>query len=567
MPEAEQILHIPLTEIKLSNTNPRSDIDEQELADLATDIATSRVHEPILLRPKKNGKTKYELVFGERRYRASQRAKKETIPSMVREMTDEEAEEAQIAENLQRANLHPLDDAAVIHRLYNRQFKQSRRHDDAIAYVVGRVHKDASYVARYLKLNDLIAAGKAAFRKEQILLGHALELSRLREDEQKSALEWMLNRDKEVRTGQGWTKHRLIPSVQELKLWVQQNLFLDLSRAPFDTADASLNRNMGACTDCKFRSGNQPGLFGDLGKKGDVCTVPPCWAVKRNASILNQAKSLARELGVDSVLKVGIGYASWNSSKIPVDVYIEYHSDARIVKKGDECKSTKAGLVTWIARSGDDTRLKVGDKVHICTSAQSCPKHKHTDSRAERPRKSYEQMAATRMDNLQAAVPQRVRAALIRAAVEAAQKDRRKLPNADKIKFELLASQMHSDLFFDRHRDLCKLMGVEPRIDKTRSKDWRGTSEQIFEGNPIALMVAMALMHRYHVGSYGRVDDPLQPLLRVYRINAAAIEKKAKADVKQRIEEIKGALSRRKAKSAKVAEKPASPTAAKRPAK
>jgi ParB family transcriptional regulator, chromosome partitioning protein len=562
IPEAEQIFHVPLTEIKLSNTNPRSDIDEQELAELAADIAASRVHEPILVRPLKDGKAKYELVFGERRYRASQRAQKETIPSMVREMTDEEAEEAQIAENLQRANLHPLDDAAVIQRLYNRRFKQSRRRDEAIAYVVGRVHKDASYVARYLKLNDLIATGKAAFRKDQILLGHALELSRLREDEQKSALEWMLNRDKEVQTDQGWTRHRLIPSVQELKLWVQQNLFLDLSRAPFDTADAILNRKMGACTECQFRSGNQPALFGDL-KKGDVCTVPPCWAIKRNASILKQAKSLAQELGVDSILKVGIGYASWNSSKIPVDVYIEYHSDARIVKKGDECKNTKAGLVTWIARSGDNTTLKVGDKVHVCTSAQSCPKHKHTDSRAERPRKSYEQMATTRLDNLQKETPQRVRAALIRAVVEAAQKDRRKLASAEKTKFELLASQMHSDLFFDRHRDLCKLMGVEPRTDKNHSKDWRGTSEEIFDGNPIALMVAMALMHRYHAGSYSRSDDPLIPLLQVYRINAAAVEKKTKAGIQQKIDEIKGALGRRKAKLAKASEAPAAPASAK----
>jgi hypothetical protein len=161
------------------------------------------------------------------------------------------------------------------------------------------------------------------------------------------------------------------------------------------------------------------------------------------------------------------------------------------------------------------------------------------------------------MDNLQKETPQRMRAALIRAVIEAALKDRRKLANADKIKFELLASQMHSDLFFDRHRDLCKLMGVEPRMDKTRAKDWRATSEEICEGNPIALMVAMTLMHRYHVGSYGRNDDPLQPLLGVYRINAAVIEKKTKADIQQKIEEIKGSLSRRKAKLVRAAEKQA----------
>jgi hypothetical protein len=82
--------------------------------------------------------------------------------------------------------------------------------------------------------------------------------------------------------------------------------------------------------------GDDAGGHGRTSKKGDVCTVPPCWSLKRNAAIVKQAKSLARELGVDSVLKVGIGYTTWNSSKIPVDVYIEYNSDARLVKKGDE---------------------------------------------------------------------------------------------------------------------------------------------------------------------------------------------------------------------------------------
>ncbi len=553
IPEAEQILHIPLTDIKLSNTNPRSDIDEQELEELAANIAASRVHEPILVRPFKDGKAKYELVFGERRYRASERAKKETIPTMVREMSDEEAEDAQITENLQRANLHPLDDAAVFQRLYARRFKQTRRHDDAIAHVVGRVHKDAGHVARFLRLNDLIAAGKAAFRKNQILLGHALELSRLREDEQKKALQWMLENHAEVRTEQGLTKHQVIPSVQELKLWVQQNLFLDLSHVPFDTADATLNRNMGPCTDCKFRSGNQPALFADV-KKGDVCTVPPCWSIKRNAAIVKQAKSVAKELGVDSILNVGIGYTTWNSAKIPVDVYIEYNSDARLVKKGDECKSTKAGLVTWIARSTNSGSLKVGDKVYVCPNAQSCAKHKQVDSRPERPKKSYEQMATTRMGNLQHETPQRIRAALIRAVIEAAQKERRTLTKADKTKFVLLARQMHADLFFDRHRDLCKLIGVEPPVDRAHGKDWRGASARIFDGNPVALMVAMALMHRYHVGSYGAHSDPLKPLLQIYRVNAAGVEKKTKADIQQKIEDIKGALSRRKAKSARKTE-------------
>lgn len=554
MPAPEQIFHIPLTDIQLSKTNPRSEIDEQELEELAADIRASRVQEPILVRPLKDGKAKYELVFGERRYKASGLAEKETIPTMVRELTDDEAQDAQITENLQRANLHPLDDAGVFKALYGKKFKETRRHDDAIAYVAARVHKKGDHVARYLKLNDLVPAAKAAFRKNQILLGHAFELSRLREDEQKTALQWMLSNHQQVKSQQGFAKQHVMPSVQELKLWIREHLFLDLSKAPFDTTDATLNRKMGACADCKFRSGNQPALFGDVGK-GDICTVPPCWDAKRNAAIMNQAKAVAQELGVETVLKVGIGYANWNSSKVPVDVYIEYGSDARLVKEGQECKSTKPGLVTWIGQSGGTGGLKIGDKVRVCPKAQSCAKHQHADSRANRPKKSYEEMTTTRISNLRQDVPQRVRAALIRAVVQAAQKERRSLSTSDKTKFALLARQMHQDLFFDRHRDLCKLMGVEPSQDKAQGKNWRGASAKMFDTNPLALMVAMTLMHRYHVGSYDSHGDPLNPLLQVYRVNAAAVEKQTKAGIQTKITAIQEALVRRKAKLAKAAKK------------
>ena len=551
-PATEQIFHIPLADIQLSKTNPRSEIDKEELAELAADIGASRVQEPILVRPVKDGKVKYELVFGERRYKASALAQKETIPTMVRELTDDEAQDAQITENLQRANLHPLDDASVFQKLYDRQFKKTRRHDDTIAHVAARVHKRPDHVARYLKLNDLIAAAKTAFRKNQILLGHAFELSRLREDEQKRALQWMLGKHEEVRTKKGWAKERVMPSVQELKLWVRQNLFLDLSQAPFDPADAALNGKMGACTGCKFRSGNQPALFGDI-DKGDICTVPPCWEAKHHATITNQAKAVAKELGVDAVLKVGIGYASWNSSKVPVDVYIEYGSDARLVKEGQECNSTKPGLVTFVAQSGNGGSIKVGDRVRVCPMAQSCAKHKHNDSRAERPKKSYEQIATTRISNLRGEIPQRVRAALIRAVVESAQKENRPLSRSDKAKFALLARQMHQDLFFDRHRDLCKLMGVVPSEDKLNGKNWRAASAKMFGTNPVALMIAMTLMHRYHVGSHHAHGDPLKTLLQVYRVNAAMVETRAKADVQEKITSIQEALGRRKVKLAKVA--------------
>lgn len=544
----EQVLSIPLTSIEVSKTNPRKIIDPKALADLAADIKHRGVQEPIVLRPLRGSANRFELVFGERRYLASEKAKKGTIPSIIREMSDEEAYELQVIENLQRENLHPLDEADAFHRLYVKAATHTNGHDEALKFVAGQVAKKPELIAQRIKLRDLIEPAKAAFRKGKMLLGHAFELARLREDEQAQALRWMLERGKDVETTGGWKRVHLMPGVAELKFWIEQHLFLDLTKAPFDTADAGLNPKMGACTGCRFRTGNQPALFPDV-KQASTCTVPSCWAAKRNASLVQLSQAIAKELGVASVLKVGIGYASGNSAKIPVDVYIDFGSTARIVKDGKECKDTKPGVVTWIRSVHDAGNLKVGDTVKVCAKATECPAHNKVDSRSERPRKSFEQMADTRIANLRQEHPQRVRGALIRCVIESAQKEQRKLSPADKIRFGLIAEQMHRDLYFDRHRDLCKLMGVDPRKAKPgESKDWRGASSALFDGNPFAMMVAVTLMHSYHIGCYSGGQDSLKPLLTVYKIDAKAIAKEIKSEVDAKIAEIQAALKKRKSK-------------------
>jgi ParB/RepB/Spo0J family partition protein len=148
----EEIFHIPLTDIQLSKTNPRRDFDSQALEELATDVAKRGVQEPVLVRPIPGSETKFELVFGERHYKASQKAGRETIRAMKREISDEEAEDLQIMENLQREDLSCLDEAAAFKRLFDRQFTQTSSHDDAIAFVVATVNKKPKYVIQRLKI-------------------------------------------------------------------------------------------------------------------------------------------------------------------------------------------------------------------------------------------------------------------------------------------------------------------------------------------------------------------------------------------------------------------------------
>ena len=111
-PAVSSIQDIPLAHIQESNTNPRRQFDEAKLAELSDNIRLHGVLQPVLLRPLPGGEAGfYELVAGARRYRASKLAGRETIPATVRELTDTQCLELQLIENLQRADVHELDEA------------------------------------------------------------------------------------------------------------------------------------------------------------------------------------------------------------------------------------------------------------------------------------------------------------------------------------------------------------------------------------------------------------------------------------------------------------------------
>jgi hypothetical protein len=111
-PVTSSVQDISLDRIQESKTNPRRTFDETKLAELAGDIRQHGVLQPALVRPLPGGEDGFfELVAGARRYRASQIAKRETIPASIRELTDTECLELQLIENLQRTDVHELDEA------------------------------------------------------------------------------------------------------------------------------------------------------------------------------------------------------------------------------------------------------------------------------------------------------------------------------------------------------------------------------------------------------------------------------------------------------------------------
>src|SRR5690349_14605367 len=110
MATTSNLMMIALDKIVPSKTNPRKQWVENGLKELSESIKASGVLQPILLRPL-NGSGKFEIIAGERRFRAAKLAELPELPAIVRKMGDQEAMELQIVENLQREDVHPLDEA------------------------------------------------------------------------------------------------------------------------------------------------------------------------------------------------------------------------------------------------------------------------------------------------------------------------------------------------------------------------------------------------------------------------------------------------------------------------
>lgn len=265
---------VPLSLLIESATNPRQHFEEDDLKELAETIRKSGVYQAILARPKDE---RFEIVFGARRYRASLLAGKETIPALVREMSDAEVLEAQLVENLQRRDVHPMEEAEGYKRLLS-----LAEPTYTVEQIAAKVGKTPFYIATRLKLTDLCDEVAAAFYQNHIGVGHALLLAKLPADMQALGLTASF---KEVYTGTGDKPARILLPVRNLRFWIETNVLLLLKDAPFDKRNAQLVPAAGSCVDCPKRTGHNKLLFADLGKQ-DNCTDPGCYQSKVQAHIV-----------------------------------------------------------------------------------------------------------------------------------------------------------------------------------------------------------------------------------------------------------------------------------------
>jgi ParB family chromosome partitioning protein len=166
-PEGEQRM-VSIAEVKSSPLNPRKDFRDEELAELAESIRTKGLVQPIVVRP--NGmEGGYEIVAGERRWRAAQKAGVHTVPVIIRELDDRELLELAIIENVQRQDLNAIEEATGYRELVER-FDYSQ---EQLSEIIG---KSRSHVANTLRLLKLPAGVQALVQQGQLTAGHARAL-------------------------------------------------------------------------------------------------------------------------------------------------------------------------------------------------------------------------------------------------------------------------------------------------------------------------------------------------------------------------------------------------------
>jgi len=253
------------------------------LKELAENIKAVGVLQPIVVRPitAPVGQPQFEIVAGECRWKASLIAELHDIPVMARELSDLQARELQVFENMHRNELHPLEEAEHYEALLLEPPNGTPRLEGYTAdELAARFGKSRTYIYNRLKLLDMLPDVRKAFYAGELSAATAQIVARLPQHFQIEAAKRMKS---------GWGGEPM--SVKQAHDFVQNTYMLQLGKAPFKITDATLTK-AGSCRECPKRTGANPDLFNDI-KGADVCTDPKCFGEKKVAhqqQLIAQAK-------------------------------------------------------------------------------------------------------------------------------------------------------------------------------------------------------------------------------------------------------------------------------------
>lgn len=378
--------HVPLEDVLLSEispspTNPRQQFDEAKLANLAATIRSTILLSPIILRKwpaswaKPTKKTKYELVAGERRFRAFQINGEKAIPSRICELTDSQVVRIQLIENAQREDIHPLHQAQAFERLVT-------MNDGNLADCALTLGHREDFMAKRLSLLQLIPPLKSAFEANELRIGHALMLAPLPASLQTEAMGTMRRKEWDHHSSQNVER---IISVTELAAFIKSNLMMVLSSAPWKLKDETLLPAAGSCQACSKRTGAAPSLFDDMELgKSDRCLDRDCFGLKRRA-FFNREVEFAGS-SKTPLIQITSNYQPTPNEKTAGAIGTQSYS----LMKGDrKCDNSELAIVS----NGPE----LGNRVRICRATKNrcseCTYYRGAQTETEKPLGIWERRA------------------------------------------------------------------------------------------------------------------------------------------------------------------------------
>lgn len=459
-------------------------IDKEKIAQLAESIKAVGIQVPLIIRdnPRRGekGAAFYEIIAGERRWRAAKAIGLETVPCIQRNVDDATAAKIRTIENLQREDVHPLDEAEGFLRL------TKAGHDvDLLAKELG---KSAAYIYQRMKLPNLVPELKKSLIAGELGTGQAVLIARLTPDQQRDVIkEYPYQNIKEL-------------TVRELDEHIRENVMMSLSRAAFKKGDAELVPKAGSCEACKKRTGSQQALFSDLVTgRNDFCLDAACYNAKLDAQVVR----CKEELKGKPHLLVLSGY----SNKVPDGVLRGFD--------WDECKPGTKGAVRVLIVDGPGRgRMTWGTK----------------NSNAESGRNIQNRDKA---DRLKRKIKELARIAVYRLVVEGIEKSGDEKTDAELCR---IAAQWAWGRVDHRFRvKFAKLEGWKnPEKDAAFLKESRGKTTKIPAYEFMRFMLKLAIAGDTDVYEYWSGDGKaLEAAARALGINMKAEEAKAAAEARK----------------------------------
>lgn len=391
------VLLVALANLSESKLNPRTTFPADYIAELSQSIKQEGVLTPLLVRPaycigtttKKELEAKvsamfsaerqpaafdYEIVSGACRYRAAKAAKVQSVPVIVKKLTDPHLVELNLIEQLQHNQLTPIEEAASFKQMLGFKADDGNGQRHTVASLAITISKSELYVYERLKLLDLPEVAAKALLAGKIGTRVATAIARIPDKEARAAATKEILKGND---GEAMTK-------RQVEEYISRNHMRELKGAPFDQEDASLLQAdakfgcNGKCSTCLLRTGNNRAAFGDV-KRGDICTQPACYEAKAGATLtraVEKAKAEGKRVLTPSESAqifpqhMAVGQVAYNATLVLLDSKPDAYLLKNVVKNvptwRELLETIKQKILKVEVKGKDDVTVKVDVKNDIC---------------------------------------------------------------------------------------------------------------------------------------------------------------------------------------------------------